>query len=98
MTTTGPLVAPQGTATILVELQLAGTARAPLRVTVLDPCVAPKLDPVIVTAEFAVPEVGFRLVMLGAPLTGLKAITIVSKSLKLAPVLVKVAAMEPAVA
>jgi len=51
---------------MLVALQVIGRAVVPLKVTVLDACVAPKFDPVIVTVEFAVPEVGFRLVMLGA--------------------------------
>jgi len=38
----------------------------PLNLTVLVPCVAPKLAPVIVTEVPSTPEVGFRLVMLGA--------------------------------
>src|SRR5262249_58742754 len=52
-TTTGPLVAPVGTcAVILVEDQFAGAivpAEVPLKVTVLVPCDAPKLVPLIVT-------------------------------------------------
>src|SRR5438045_3346839 len=74
LTTTFPLIVPHGTKTVmLVALQVVGIAVIPLKVTVLDPCVKPKFDPAIVTEEFTVPEVGFRLVMLGAPLTGWKA-------------------------
>jgi hypothetical protein len=51
VTTTGPEVAPVGTGTLmLVSLQLAGDAAVPLNVTVLEPCVAPKWLPVMVTA------------------------------------------------
>jgi hypothetical protein len=50
---------PLGTiVTILVSLQLVTWAGAPLNVTVLAPCVAPKPDPVSVTAVLGVPEVG----------------------------------------
>jgi hypothetical protein len=67
VTTTLPVVAPAGTgATMLVALQLVGVAVVPLNVTVLDPCVAPKFAPAIVTDAPTNPEVGFRLVMLGA--------------------------------
>ncbi|PYU04641.1 MAG: hypothetical protein DMG33_13385 [Acidobacteria bacterium] len=67
MTVTLPLVAPLGTgATMLVLLQLVGVAVVPLKLTVLVPCVAPKFVPAIVTAVPTGPEVGERLVMLGA--------------------------------
>jgi hypothetical protein len=67
VTTTLPVVAPLGTgATILVALQLVGTAVIPLNLTVLVPCVAPKFAPVIVTEAPTKPDVGFRLVILGA--------------------------------
>jgi hypothetical protein len=67
VTTTLPVVAPAGTvATMLVALQLVGVAAAPLNFTVLVPCVAPKLAPVIVTLAPTNPEAGFTLVMLGA--------------------------------
>jgi len=70
VTTTLPVVAPVGTGTaMLVALQLVGVAAVPLKVTVLVPCVAPKLDPVIVSEVPAAPEVGFRLVMLGGGMT-----------------------------
>lgn len=50
VTTTFPVVAPLGTvATILVALQLVAVAVVPLNLTVLVPCVDPKLVPVIVT-------------------------------------------------
>src|SRR5947207_95265 len=66
VTTTFPVAAPLGTgATILVALQLVGVAAVPLNVTVLVPCVAPKLAPVIVTDAPTNPDVGLRLVMLG---------------------------------
>src|ERR1700730_547032 len=66
VTTTLPVVAPTGTgATMPVALQLLGLAAVPLKVTVLFPCVAPKLVPVIVISVPTVPEVWLRLVMLG---------------------------------
>jgi uncharacterized protein YjeT (DUF2065 family) len=67
VTTTLPVVAPAGTATTtLVALQLVGVAVVPLNLTVLVPCVAPKLAPAIVTELPTVPDVGFKLVMFGA--------------------------------
>src|SRR5713226_4215846 len=67
VTTTLPVDAPAGTATTtLVALQLVGTAATPLNFTVLVPCVAPKFAPLIVTDAPTNPEVGFRLVILGA--------------------------------
>ena len=67
VTTTFPVVAPAGTgATMLVALQLVGAAAIPLNLTVLDPWLAPKLVPAIVTAVPTGPAVGFRLEMLGA--------------------------------
>jgi len=66
-TTTFPVVAPAGTgATMLVALQLVGVAAVPLNVIVLVPCVAPKLAPLIAIDVPATPDVGFKLVMLGA--------------------------------
>src|SRR4029077_10662630 len=66
VTTTLPVVAPAGTGVVmLVALQLVGAAATPLNATVLVPCVAPKFAPEIVTDAPRVPEVGFRLVMLG---------------------------------
>jgi len=67
VTTTFPVVAPAGTAvTMLVALQLVATATTPPKVTVLVPCVAPKFTPLIVTDAPTNPELGLRLVMLGA--------------------------------
>ncbi len=67
VTTTFPVVAPLGTdVAMLVALQLVTVAAVPLNVTVLVPCVDPKFVPVIVTAVPTGPEVGDRLVMLGA--------------------------------
>lgn len=62
VTTTLPVFAPIGTGTtMLVALQLVGAAEVPLKVTVLVPCVAPKLVPVMVTDVPMRPEVGLRL-------------------------------------
>src|SRR5208283_1366923 len=70
VTMTLPVVAPLGTATVmLVALQLVGVPAVPLNFTVLVPCVAPKFVPVIVTAVPTDPDVGLRLVMLGATTT-----------------------------
>jgi len=67
VTTTLPEVAPAGTgATMLDALQFVGVATVPLNVIVLVPCVDPKFAPVIVTDVSAGPELGLRLVMLGA--------------------------------
>jgi hypothetical protein len=75
VTMTLPEVAPGGTGTvILVALQAVGDAVVPLNVTVLAPCVAPKLAPVIVTEVPTGPEVGFKLVMLGGRLPALAAL------------------------
>jgi len=66
VTTTFPVFAPLGTGTtMLVALQLVGVAAVPLKVTVLVPCEAPKLVPVIVTEVPTGPAVGERLVRLG---------------------------------
>jgi len=81
VTTTGPLVAPIGTSTVmLVALQpLAVPAGVPLNVTALAPCAAPKFVPVSVTEVLTDPLVGFRFVMLGGappvPLADLNAAT-----------------------
>jgi hypothetical protein len=64
MTTTFPVIAPAGTGTVmLVALQFVGVAVVPLNVTVLVPCVVPKLVPVIVTDVPTGPEVGVRLLI-----------------------------------
>jgi len=66
VTTTGPVVAPDGTgATTLVSDQLVGVAAVPLNVTELLPWVAPKLEPLIVTNAAIEPEEGERLLILG---------------------------------
>ena len=71
LTTTFPVLAPAGTrATIDVELQLViEVAAVPLKVTVLVPCVAPKLEPLIVTELPTGPEVGERVVIEGVEIT-----------------------------
>lgn len=66
VTTTLPLVAPLGTGTeMVVSVQLVGVADVPLKLTVLVPCVAPKLVPLMVTPVPPGPEVGERLLMAG---------------------------------
>jgi hypothetical protein len=50
---------------MLLALQLVTLAIAPLNVTVLLPCVAPKLEPVIVIGWPAIPAVGFTELMFG---------------------------------
>ena len=61
-----PVVAPAGTGTVmLLALQAVGVAEIPLKLTVLVPCVAPKLAPAMVTDVPTGPEAGLRLVMLG---------------------------------
>jgi len=71
VTTTLPVIAPAGTvATIDVALQLMiAVAVVPLNVTVLVPCVAPKLVPAIATDAPVAPEVGQKLVMPGVSKT-----------------------------
>ena len=67
VTTTGPLVAPLGTGTVmLVALHVVGVANVPLNVTVLVPAVVPKFVPAIVTGVPIGPDVGLSVVMLGA--------------------------------
>jgi hypothetical protein len=67
VTTTGPLVAPLGTGTVmLVALQVVGVASVPLNVTALVPAVVPKFVPAIVTTVPIGPDVGLSVVMLGA--------------------------------
>ena len=70
VTTTFPVVAPLGTsATMDVALQLViDVAVVPLKLTVLVPCVEPKLLPAIVTDVPTAPEMGERLVIEGGEL------------------------------
>lgn len=61
-----PATTPAGTGTtMVVELQLAGVPAVPPNVTVLAPCDAPKLVPVIVTEVPTGPKEGEMPVMLG---------------------------------
>jgi len=67
VTTTFPVVAPVGTvATMLVALQLVAVAEVPLNFTVLLPWDEPKFVPVIVTEAPTAPDVGDRVVIVGA--------------------------------
>jgi hypothetical protein len=76
VTTMLPVVAPVGTAALMdVALhKVIVIAVVPLNFTVLVPWLVPKPLPVIVTDVPAPPEVGDRLVMLGAAIarTGMK--------------------------
>jgi hypothetical protein len=67
VTTTLPVVAPVGTVALIdVVLQLViEVAVIPLNFTVLEPCVDPKLVPVIVTEAPTAAEVGDKLVIVG---------------------------------
>jgi hypothetical protein len=71
--TTFPVVAPVGTGTVmLVALQHVGHTDpiiVPLNATVLDPCVAPKFEPEIVTVVPIAPLDGLRPEMTGATAT-----------------------------
>ena len=70
VTTTLPLVAPLGTGTtMLVVLQLMGVPARPLKVTLLEPWLAPKFAPLIVTEVPRGPDVGLMPEMLGAGTT-----------------------------
>src|SRR5439155_9687355 len=62
----GPSTTPDGTsATTLVLLQLRTAAETPLNVTTLDPCVAPKLLPLMVTEVPAGPIPGDKFEIFG---------------------------------
>ena len=52
-----------------VALQAVGVANVPLKLTVLEVCVLPKFIPLIVTEAPTGPELGDRLVILGAGTT-----------------------------
>src|SRR6266513_452814 len=66
VTTTFPVVAPAGTGTPMAnELQLVGVVGVPLKATVLEPWLAPKFVPAMVTAAPTAPVVGDRLVIHG---------------------------------
>ena len=69
-TTTFPLVAPEGTATVmLLVVQEAIAAVTPLKVTELPAPWELKLDPAMTIEEPIAPELGVRLAMLGAGVT-----------------------------
>jgi hypothetical protein len=72
VTTTFPVVAPEGTvAVMLLAVQELAVAAVPLNFTVLLPWLEPKLAPAMVTEVPTAPEVGERLLMLGVlPLAG----------------------------
>ena len=78
VTVMGPVVAPEGTVTvILVELLAVTVATVPLNCTTLIACTGLKLVPVIVIDSPVVPRVGVKLVMVGAgtaKITGLKVV------------------------
>jgi hypothetical protein len=67
VTTTFPVVAPEGTAVaMLVVVQLVAAAAFPLNVTVLVPSTDPKFIPTIVTGSPTWPEVKDRLEITGS--------------------------------
>jgi hypothetical protein len=66
VTTTFPLVAPFGTAAVIVVApQAVAVAAVPLNLTVLVPCVAPKFNPVMVTLAPIAPDVGDSVLRIG---------------------------------
>lgn len=66
VTTTFPVVAPDGTGTMIpAPVQVVGEAVVPLKVTVLDPCVGPKFVPLMLTIVVTGPDEGDRLAMFG---------------------------------
>jgi hypothetical protein len=70
LTTTEPLVAPDGTWAVIDDaVQFVTLAVTPLNFTVLVPCDAPKLLPAIVTLLFTCPLLGVRELIEGAPVT-----------------------------
>jgi hypothetical protein len=70
--TTNPVVALAGTGTTIeVALQLLGVAAAPLKATVLVPCVEPKPVPVIVMEVPTTPKAGDKLLMAGTTVKGM---------------------------
>ncbi len=70
VTTTLPVVAPAGTGTtMLVADQVVGVAAVPLKVTVLEPLLAPKPVPLIVTVVATGPLDGERPVSVGGAVT-----------------------------
>jgi hypothetical protein len=64
--TTGPVVAAGTIAVMEFLFQELTVAITPLKVTLLLPCVWPKLLPAILTCVPNAPEFGVRLLMLGA--------------------------------
>lgn len=62
---------------MLPLLQLVGVAVTPLKVTVLSPCVAPKLEPLTVTEVPIEPLAGDRFAMLGC---GVGRVTLIRES------------------
>jgi hypothetical protein len=70
VTTTFPVVAPAGTITSIWDgLQAEGVVGVPLNVTVLVPCVLPKLEPAIETGSPTEPVVLVKKLMLGGEIT-----------------------------
>ena len=66
MTVIGPVDPVDGAGTVmLVSVHDVGVPNPPLKLTVLLPCLAPKLVPVIVTDVPTTPEVGEMLVIWG---------------------------------
>lgn len=67
VTTTGPVVAPEGTGAVIeVALQAVGVDAIPLKLTVLLPCGVRKFVPAITTELATAPVLGVRLATVGA--------------------------------
>ena len=77
VTTILPVVAPRGaTVVMLVLLQLVGAAGIPLKEIELNPWVAPKLDPLIVTSVPTGPDDGVKIEILGKTVNGTELLAI----------------------
>ena len=79
VTTTLPVVAPEGTGTVMLPvLHELGVASVPLKTTVLGPCDNPKFDPPIVTVVPTTPEVGLKPVTTGGGTVTMKFTTLLN--------------------
>ena len=88
VTTALPVVAAAGTGTTMLDAdQVVGVAVVPLKVTVLEPWVVPKLPPAIVTAVPNGPVAGDRLTIVGVDPSGTATATSAELALESALVL-----------
>jgi hypothetical protein len=96
VTTTFPVVAPAGTVASRLVAPHVTVAVVPLNLTVLVPCVVPKLVPVIVTEVPTAPDVGDKLLILGLAVPPLACLNAATCAVQSAAARLNVAAMGPA--